>query len=152
MEAYKKYLTISRYHKEEDLIIDTQEEEQLMIDNLQKQNIHLFKELKELDKKHAKELKMAQESIALLRIEINKKEDLIRDLKSKICFLHIKLHSRSTNSREKNMSLSIRKFITDTRFPTGRGKNCFRCHKKLTKQEKKEYCIQHKYFTFQCIR
>lgn len=51
-----------------------------------------------------------QEEIAMLRVYIKQKEDKIRDLKSKICFLHIKLHSRSSNSKEKSMSMSIRKF------------------------------------------
>lgn len=53
-----------------------------------------------------------QEEIATLRVFIKQKEDKIRDLKSMICTLHIKLHSRGSNSKEKSMSMSIRKFIT----------------------------------------
>jgi hypothetical protein len=30
-----------------------------------------------------------------------------------ICTLHIKLHSRGSTSKEKSMSMSIRKFITE---------------------------------------
>jgi hypothetical protein len=55
-----------------------------------------------------------QEEIALLRVYIKQKEDTIRDLKSKICTLHIKLHSRAgSSSKDKTLSLSIRKFISD---------------------------------------
>lgn len=113
MTDYYNFITNSlKSNGEDDLIIDTQEEEKLMIENLEKENNHLFRELKEEDKKNAKEIRNMQEEIALLRIYIKQKEDKIRDLKSKICFLHIKLHSKGSNSKEKNMSLSIRKFIT----------------------------------------
>lgn len=55
-----------------------------------------------------------QEEIALLRVYIKQKEDTIRDLKSKICTLHIKLHSRAGSiSKDKSLTLSIRKFITE---------------------------------------
>lgn len=85
-----------------------------MIENLEKETNHLFRELKEEDKKNAKEIKNMQEEIALLRVYIKQKEDTIRDLKSKICTLHIKLHSRTgSSSKEKSLSLSVRKFITE---------------------------------------
>lgn len=41
-------------NEDEDLIIDTHEEEKLMVDNLEKETNHLFRELKEEDKKNAK--------------------------------------------------------------------------------------------------
>tara|TARA_R100001086_G_C11769111_1_gene240389 strand:+ start:350 stop:505 length:156 start_codon:yes stop_codon:yes gene_type:complete len=37
--------------------------------------------------------------------------------------------------REKN----IKRFITDTRFPTGRGSSCLPCYKKLDKAQRKDY-------------
>lgn len=81
---------------------------------MEKETNHLFRELKEEDKKNAKEIKNMQEEIALLRVYIKQKEDTIRDLKSKICTLHIKLHSRTgSTSKEKSLSLSVRKFITE---------------------------------------
>ena len=74
----------------------------------------MFRELKDEDKKNAKEIKSMQEEIAMLRVYIKQKEDIIRDLKSKICTLHIKLHSRAgSTSKEKSLSLSVRKFITE---------------------------------------
>ena len=74
----------------------------------------MFRELKEEDKKNAREIKSMQEEIGLLRISIKQKEDMVRDLKSKICTLHIKLHSRAGfSSKEKSLSLSVRKFITE---------------------------------------
>lgn len=97
---------------EDELIIDSVEEEKLMVDNLEKETNHLFRELKEEDKKNAKEIRSMQEEIALLRVNIKQKEDKIRDLKSMICTLHIKLHSRGSSSKDKSMTLSIRKFIT----------------------------------------
>ena len=45
---------------EDDLIIDTQEEQQLMIQNLEKETNHLFRQLKEEDKKNAKQIKGMQ--------------------------------------------------------------------------------------------
>jgi len=55
-----------------------------------------------------------QEEIANFRIMIKQKEDRISELKSKICTLHIKLHNRvGSISRHKNISFSIRNFITD---------------------------------------
>lgn len=46
---------------------------------------------------------------------IKEKEDSLRNLKAKICTLYIKLHSRNNSrtgskSKDRNMSLSIRKF------------------------------------------
>ncbi len=37
--------------------------------------------------------------IANLRISIKQKEDKIRDLKSKICTMYIKLHSRNNSNK-----------------------------------------------------
>ncbi len=115
MTDYYNYISNAvKSNGEEDLIIDTQEEEKLMVENLEKETNHLFRELKEEDKKNAKEIKNIQEEIAVLRVYIKQKEDTIRDLKSKICTLHIKLHSRTgSSSKDKTLSLSIRKFITD---------------------------------------
>jgi hypothetical protein len=39
-----------------------------------------------------------QDEIGTLRVYIKQKEDKIRDLKSKICTMHIKLHSRTGSS------------------------------------------------------
>ena len=114
MTDYYNFVTNSlKSSGQDDIEIDIQEEEKLMIDNLEKETNHLFRELKEEDKKNAKEIRNMQEEIATLRVYIKQKEDKIRDLKSKICTLHIKLHSRGANSKEKSLSLSIRKFITE---------------------------------------
>ena len=62
MTDYYNFITNAiKVNGEDDLIIDTQEEEQLMIDNLEKETNHLFRELKEEDKKNAKEIKSMQE-------------------------------------------------------------------------------------------
>ena len=50
-----------------------------------------------------------------LRIYIQQKEDLLRDLKARICTMYIKLHSRASSrtgskSKDRNMSLSVKKF------------------------------------------
>ena len=44
-----------------------------MIENLEKETHHLFRELKEEDKKNAKEIKSMQEEIGLLRVYIKQK-------------------------------------------------------------------------------
>lgn len=60
-------------NNDEDVIIDTAEEEKLMIDNLERETSHLFRELKEEDKKNAREIKNMQEEITDLRIGIKQK-------------------------------------------------------------------------------
>lgn len=55
MTDYYNFITNAlKSNGDEDLIIDTQEEEKLMVENLEKETNHLFKELKEEDKKNAK--------------------------------------------------------------------------------------------------
>jgi hypothetical protein len=44
-----------------------------MVENLEKETNHLFKELKEEDKKNAKEIKSMQEEIAGFRVSIKQK-------------------------------------------------------------------------------
>ena len=44
-----------------------------MVENLEKETNHLFRELKEEDKKNAKEIKSMQEEIATLRVFIKQK-------------------------------------------------------------------------------
>jgi hypothetical protein len=75
----------------------------------------LVRELAEEQRKNAKEIKAIQEEILEYRIMIKDKEDTLRNLKSKLCTLYIKLHSRNSSrtgskSKDRNMSLSIRKF------------------------------------------
>ena len=72
-----------------------------------------MKELKEADRKNAREIKTMQDEIKDLRVSILQKENRIRDLKSLICTLHIKLHGRSA-SRDKSVTLSVRKFMTES--------------------------------------
>ena len=76
---------------------------------------HLIKELAEEKRKNAKEIRQIQDEILDLRVVIKQKEDRLRDLKAKICTMYIKLHSRNSSragskSKERNMSLSVRKF------------------------------------------
>ena len=69
------------------------------------------KELAEEKRKNIRELRQIQEEIQDLRIEIQQKEDILRDYKAKLCTLHIKLHNRkNTKSKERNLSLSIKKY------------------------------------------
>lgn len=75
----------------------------------------LVRELAEEQRKNSKEIKQIQDQILSFRIMIKDKEDNLRNLKAKICTLYIKLHSRNNSrtgskSKDRNMSLSIRKF------------------------------------------
>ena len=74
MTDYYNFITNAlKSNGEDDLIIDTHEEEKLMVENLEKETNHLFRELKEEDKKNAKEIKSMQEEIATLRVFIKQK-------------------------------------------------------------------------------
>ena len=62
-----------KLQNDDEAIIDTAEEEQLMMDNLEKEADYLMIELKEVDRRHAREVKAIQEEIKDLRVSILQK-------------------------------------------------------------------------------
>lgn len=87
-----------------------------MIENIKTQITHLVKELEDQKRRNAREIKKIQDNIHDLRVRIKDKQDRIRQLKAKVCTLYIKMHSRNSSrgrSKDRNMSMSVRKFNTN---------------------------------------
>ncbi len=98
-------------YDENDKVLDMGKEKEIMIQNIKKEIIHLTKLLEEEKRKQIRERKHIQNQILQHRILIKQKEDKIREVKAKICTHYIR-NSSGSRSKDKNMSMSVRRFNT----------------------------------------
>lgn len=94
-------------------------------------------ELADEKRRNNRDIRQVQEEILKLRIDIKTKEDNLRDLKAKICFMYSKLHNQpsprtNSKSKDRNMSISVRKFNNKefSQIPLKEayiGNNAFKC-------------------------